>query len=38
VLRRLGRTDEACEAFKRALAIARSERERRFLERPIAEL
>jgi RNA polymerase sigma-70 factor (ECF subfamily) len=38
LLRRLGRTDEAREAFERALALARSERERRFLERRIAEL
>ena len=32
LLRRLGRTDEAREAFERALALARSEHERRFLE------
>jgi RNA polymerase sigma-70 factor (ECF subfamily) len=38
LLRRLGRTAEAREAFERALALARSERERRFLERRIAEL
>jgi RNA polymerase sigma factor (sigma-70 family) len=38
LLRRLGRTDEARGAFERALALARSERERRFLERRIAEL
>ena len=38
LLRRLGRTDEAREAFERALALARSARERRFLERRIAEL
>jgi RNA polymerase sigma-70 factor (ECF subfamily) len=38
LLRRLGRTDEAREAFERALALARSERERRFLGRRIAEL
>ncbi|TMM16357.1 MAG: sigma-70 family RNA polymerase sigma factor [Actinobacteria bacterium] len=38
LLRRLGRTDEAREAFERALELARSERERRFLERRIAEL
>ena len=38
LLRRLGRTDEAREAFERAHALARSERERRFLERQIAEL
>ena len=38
LLRRLGRTDEAREAFERAGALARSERERRFLKRRIAEL
>jgi len=38
LLRRLGRTDEAREAFERALALARSARERRFLERRLAEL
>jgi RNA polymerase sigma-70 factor, ECF subfamily len=38
LLRRLGRTDEAREAFERALALVRTERERRFLERRIAEL
>jgi RNA polymerase sigma factor (sigma-70 family) len=38
LLRRLGRTDEAREAFERALALARSEPERLFLERRIAEL
>jgi RNA polymerase sigma-70 factor, ECF subfamily len=38
LLRRLGRNDEAREAFERALALARSARERRFLERRIAEL
>jgi RNA polymerase sigma-70 factor (ECF subfamily) len=38
LLRRLGRTDEARQAFERALELARSERERRFLERRIAEL
>jgi RNA polymerase sigma-70 factor, ECF subfamily len=38
LLRRLGRTDEAREAFERALALARSARERRFLQRRIAEL
>ena len=38
LLRRLGRTDEAREAFEHALALARSARERRFLERRIAEL
>jgi RNA polymerase sigma-70 factor (ECF subfamily) len=38
LLRRLDRTDEAREAFESALALARSEGERRFLERRIAEL
>ena len=38
LLRRLGRTDEAREAFERALALACSARERRFLEWRIAEL
>lgn len=38
LLRRLGRTDEARQAFARALALAASQRERRFLERRIAEL
>jgi RNA polymerase sigma-70 factor (ECF subfamily) len=38
LLRRLGRTDEAHEAFERALVLARSAHERRFLERRIAEL
>jgi RNA polymerase sigma-70 factor (ECF subfamily) len=38
LLRRLGRTDEAREAFERALALASTEGERRFLERRIAEL
>jgi RNA polymerase sigma-70 factor (ECF subfamily) len=38
LLRRLGRTDEAREAFQRALDLAGPEREKRFLERRIAEL
>ncbi len=38
LLRRLGRAEEARAAFERALALARSEPERRFLERRIAEL
>jgi RNA polymerase sigma-70 factor, ECF subfamily len=38
LLRRLGRIDEAREAFERALAFASTEGERRFLERRIAEL
>jgi len=36
--RRLGRTTEARAAFERALALARQEPERRFLERRLAEL
>ncbi|MDE3069378.1 MAG: sigma-70 family RNA polymerase sigma factor, partial [Acidobacteriota bacterium] len=38
LLRRLGRRHEAGAAFERALALTRSEPERRFLERRIAEL
>jgi RNA polymerase sigma-70 factor (ECF subfamily) len=38
LLRRLGRTDEARAAYERALELARSEPERRFLERRIEEL
>jgi RNA polymerase sigma-70 factor (ECF subfamily) len=38
LLRRLGRTIEARAAYERALELARSEPERRFLERRIAEL
>ena len=38
LLRRLGRAEEARAAFERALALARSEPERRFLERRITEL
>ena len=38
LLLRLGRADEARESFERALELARSEREQRFLERRIAEL
>jgi RNA polymerase sigma-70 factor (ECF subfamily) len=38
LLRRLGRADDAREAYQHALALASSERERRFLERRIAEL
>ena len=38
LLRRLGRVDEARAAFERSLSLARSEHERRFLERRIAEL
>ena len=36
--RRLGRATEARESYKRALALARQEPERRFLERRLAEL
>jgi RNA polymerase sigma-70 factor (ECF subfamily) len=38
LLRRLGRTAEARAAFERALALAHTEPERRFLERRIAEI
>jgi RNA polymerase sigma-70 factor (ECF subfamily) len=38
LLRRLGRTDDARAAYERALALARSQPERRFLERRIAAL
>ena len=38
LLRRLGRTDEARDAFARALAMAHTEAERRLLERRLAEL
>jgi RNA polymerase sigma-70 factor (ECF subfamily) len=38
LLRRLGRIADARVAFERALSLARSERERRFLEKRIAEL
>ena len=36
--RRLGRTSEARASYERALALARQEPERRFLERRLAEL
>lgn len=36
--RRLGRTEEACRSYARALELARQEPERRFLERRLAEL
>jgi RNA polymerase sigma-70 factor (ECF subfamily) len=36
--RRLGRTDEARAAYRRALELTRQEPERRFLERRIAAL
>jgi RNA polymerase sigma factor (sigma-70 family) len=38
LLRRVGRTAEARAAFERALELARSDPERRFLERRLAEL
>ena len=38
LLRRLGRSREARQAYERALALARQEPERRFLERRIAQL
>ena len=38
LLRCLGRTADARASFERAAALARSERERRFLEKRIAEL
>ena len=37
LLRRLGRTDEAREAYRRALALVHDEAERRLLERRLAE-
>jgi RNA polymerase sigma-70 factor (ECF subfamily) len=38
LLRRLGRTEEAGDAFRRALELAHAEPERRLLERRLAEL
>ena len=38
LLRRLGRTDEATEAYRRALALVPDNAERRWLERRLAEL
>jgi RNA polymerase sigma-70 factor (ECF subfamily) len=38
LLRRLGRTDEARDAYRRALDLARVQPERRFLERRLEEL
>ena len=38
LLRRLGRTDEARAAYQRALALARTTPEQRFLQRRLAEL
>jgi RNA polymerase sigma-70 factor (ECF subfamily) len=37
-LRRLGRDAEAVQAYRRALALAHADHERRFLERRIAAL
>jgi RNA polymerase sigma-70 factor, ECF subfamily len=38
LLRRLGRTDEAADSYRKALALARQEPERRFLEGRLREL
>jgi RNA polymerase sigma-70 factor (ECF subfamily) len=38
LLRRLGRVDEAGAAYARALELVHSDRERRFLERRMADL
>jgi RNA polymerase sigma-70 factor (ECF subfamily) len=38
LLRRLGRTDDAREAYLRALALVSDDAERRLLERRLAEL
>jgi RNA polymerase sigma-70 factor, ECF subfamily len=38
LLRRLGRADEARDAFRRALALAKDDAERRLLERKLAEV
>jgi RNA polymerase sigma-70 factor (ECF subfamily) len=38
LLRRLGRTDDALDAYRRALTLAAQEPQRRFLRRRIAEL
>jgi len=38
LLRRLGRRDEAAEAYRRALALATNETERRYLRRRLTEL
>jgi RNA polymerase sigma-70 factor (ECF subfamily) len=37
-LRRLGRTEEARDAYRRALALVHDDAERRLLERRLAEL
>ncbi len=38
LLRRLGRTEEACDAYRRAIALAGDDAERRMFERRLAEL
>ena len=38
LLRRLGRTEEACVAYRRAIALAGDDAERRMFERRLAEL
>jgi RNA polymerase sigma-70 factor, ECF subfamily len=38
LLRRLGRTADACDAYRRALALVHEDAERRLLERKLAEL
>jgi RNA polymerase sigma-70 factor, ECF subfamily len=38
LLRRLGRTADACDAYRRALALVHDDAERRLLERKLAEL
>jgi len=38
LFRRLGRKSEALQAYERAVALARQEPERRFLQRRLAEL
>ncbi len=38
LLRRLGRADDAREAYRRALALAHDDAERRLLERRLADL
>ena len=38
ILRRLGRDDEASDAYRRALELAGAEHERRYLERRLAEV
>ncbi len=38
LLRRIGRTEEACEAYRRALALVHDDAERRLLQRRLAEV